>query len=344
MADLGYGHTAQERSGKRFSICNVTFYRASKLAERWTESRSRALLSEFEVVSGGGGAANGVALTAAAVSGAARVHVANVHLEGHPYKSRERVNQVRNVLSRLQLRLDNIGVDVDDAQLLIAGALVAQCASVLPCRPYVVLCLVRAQISTPAYRAGDFNCTAHEGSYRYLLRGRLEGGYSEACRPYDVVTDETIAQPFLLHDAYASCADFSLPFTYCRPGGGTTIDFIWASDRLCVSGVLRPLGTAAALKVRASGLPNKEWPSDHLPLGVVVDCRAPGGGGGQDTNSVAVGAPSTESPSDVEGSSSANDAAVASSAAGGDDSGATAQASAVEVPPHVESVLASTGS
>ena len=172
-----------------------------------------------------------------------------------------------------------------------------------------------------ARHAGDFNCTAREGSYRYLLRGRLEGGYSEACRPYDVVTDQTIAQPFLMHDVYASCADFALPFTYCRPGSGTTIDFIWASDRLRVSSVLQPLGSAAASKVRAVGLPNKEWPSDHLPLGVVVDCRAPGASNALGLSD-AVASAQLEVASVAEVCSSANSATAAEPAEGteeGDD-------------------------
>ena len=127
MAGLGYAFTAQDRGGKRFSICNVTFYRAAKLTERWTESRSRALLSEFDLTPAAPATNGAVLASAAAASDTTRVHVANVHLEGHPYKSRERVNQVKNVLSRLQLRLDSIGVEVDDAQLLIAGAKPSAC-------------------------------------------------------------------------------------------------------------------------------------------------------------------------------------------------------------------------
>lgn len=106
-----------------------------------------------------------------------------------------------------------------------------------------------------------------------LLRGRVEGGYRESSRPFDVVAEETIVQPFLLHDVHATQAAFIQPFTYCRPGGGATIDFIWASDKLRVAGVLQPVTEREAERLRRFGLPSQNWPSDHLPLGVVVECK-----------------------------------------------------------------------
>jgi mRNA deadenylase 3'-5' endonuclease subunit Ccr4 len=122
-------------------------------------------------------------------------------------------------------------------------------------------------------RAGDFNCAAGEGVYRYLQYGRLEGGYAEPVRPRDPVTAKTVCHPFLLVDVYAQRAAFAQPFTYGRPDGCSTIDFIWASESLVASGVLQALEPAAALKVAAGGVPNATWPSDHLPLGAVLQLR-----------------------------------------------------------------------
>jgi hypothetical protein len=135
MASLGYGCTVQDRGSSRFSICNITFYRESKLVSTWSESRSRALLCEFELKPEGpetsGTAADGASSVEVTLGGRQthgtvvdtqpRIHLANVHLEGHPYKSKERLNQMKSLLSRLQLRLEQGGISVDDAMLLIAG-------------------------------------------------------------------------------------------------------------------------------------------------------------------------------------------------------------------------------
>lgn len=118
--------------------------------------------------------------------------------------------------------------------------------------------------------AGDFNCTSAEGLYRFLYRGRLEGGHSEPCRPRDAVVTKTVAHPFLLCDVYRDAARFALPFTYGRPGGNSVIDFVWASAALPPVGVLQALPPARAVRAGISGLPNSKFPSDHLPLGVVL--------------------------------------------------------------------------
>lgn len=70
---------------------------------------------------------------------------------------------------------------------------------------------------------------------------------------------------------YADCAGFVQPFTFGRPGGGCVIDFLWASAALPVAGVLQFVGPRRAAEWRRGGIPNAEHPSDHLPLGAVVD-------------------------------------------------------------------------
>lgn len=119
--------------------------------------------------------------------------------------------------------------------------------------------------------AGDFNCTRAEGIYRFLYRGRLEGGYWEPFQRQQPVVAETAAHAFTLHDVYADCAAFAQPYTFGRPGGGVVIDFLWASAALPVRGVLQYVGPRRAAEWQRSGIPNADHPSDHLPLGAVVD-------------------------------------------------------------------------
>jgi mRNA deadenylase 3'-5' endonuclease subunit Ccr4 len=90
-----------------------------------------------------------------------------------------------------------------------------------------------------------------------MSKGRLEGGYAEPMRPRDPIADKTVRQPF----------------TYGRPGGCTVIDFVWASEAMQVSGVLQPVTNGQASKIWLQGIPNSSWPSDHLPLGVVLKCH-----------------------------------------------------------------------
>jgi mRNA deadenylase 3'-5' endonuclease subunit Ccr4 len=106
-----------------------------------------------------------------------------------------------------------------------------------------------------------------------MSKGRLEGGYAEPMRPRDPIADKTVTHPFLLSDVYGECAMFRQPFTYGRPGGCTVIDFVWASEAMQVSGVLQPVTNGQASKIWLQGIPNSSWPSDHLPLGVVLKCH-----------------------------------------------------------------------
>ena len=133
------------------------------------------------------------------------------------------------------------------------------------------VCPLVATTSCMWTHAGDFNCTRAEGIYRYLYRGRLEGGYWEPFQRKQPVVAETAAHAFTLHDVYKDCAAFAQPYTFGRPGGGVVIDFLWASAALPVRGVLQFVGPRRALDWQRRGIPNAEHPSDHLPLGAVVD-------------------------------------------------------------------------
>jgi hypothetical protein len=50
MRVLGYTAVLQDRAKSKFTICNVTFFRASKLCCTWTDSRSRALITGFKLI------------------------------------------------------------------------------------------------------------------------------------------------------------------------------------------------------------------------------------------------------------------------------------------------------
>jgi mRNA deadenylase 3'-5' endonuclease subunit Ccr4 len=121
------------------------------------------------------------------------------------------------------------------------------------------------------YAAGDFNSSRSEALYRYMRRGRLEGGYWEPFQRRHPVVETTEAHPFRLTDVYSELANFSMWYTYGRPSGACTIDYIWTSSALQVRGVLQYLTQRQAVEWQRRGIPHEQHPSDHLPLGVVVD-------------------------------------------------------------------------
>jgi CCR4-NOT transcription complex subunit 6 len=121
------------------------------------------------------------------------------------------------------------------------------------------------------YAAGDFNSARCEALHRYLLRGRLEGGYWEPFQRRQPIVETTEAHPFKLTDVYNELAKFPMGFTYGRPSCCCTIDYAWTSRALQVKGVLQCLSRRQEVEWQRHGIPNEQHPSDHLPLGVVVD-------------------------------------------------------------------------
>lgn len=83
--------------------------------------------------------------------------------------------------------------------------------------------------------------------------------------------ETTEAHPFSLRDVYNDLAKFPMAFTYGRPSGSCTIDYVWASNALQVKGVLQCVTRRQEVEWQRRGIPNEQHPSDHLPLGVVVD-------------------------------------------------------------------------
>lgn len=49
------------------------------------------------------------------------VHIVNVHLEAHPYRGSDRVNQLKHALHRLELRQQGRGLDPEAAAVVVAG-------------------------------------------------------------------------------------------------------------------------------------------------------------------------------------------------------------------------------
>jgi len=162
-----------------------------------------------------------------------KVYIVNVHLEGHPYKPAERVHQVHTIIKSLEK--ENAG-----------------CAE----EPDIVFC-------------GDFNSTRWNAPWHYLYCGKLEGGYTEPFYPDKEVVKETIVHSFVLRDVYKA-ADVIPEFTARAPRRRTEADFIFASRHLKVAGVLRALDSRLVPYVDRTLLPNRLYPSDHLPVGVVL--------------------------------------------------------------------------
>lgn len=126
------------------------------------------------------------------------------------------------------------------------------------------------EVLTLPCAAGDFNGSSKEGVYRLLYRGRLEGGYTESYSD-EAILPETYAHPYKLQDVYASCASFRMPFTRAVPGFACTIDFLWSTENMGVASVLQCASGGRAQKLMLTGLPSKDHPSDHLPLGLVLN-------------------------------------------------------------------------
>lgn len=172
MASLGYATVVQARAaahGSDFML--AIFYRPEKLQLVWHEERSRVLLAGLTVLAEG--PAQGQV-----------VWVANVHLEGSPYRPNDRISQLKHALQRLEHRMGSKEV--------------AELADV------VIL--------------GDFNSLQHDSPCWLLRRGRLERSHTDACCPQIPTTKETIAHPFVLHEAYES-TEHRQPFTHKVKGG-----------------------------------------------------------------------------------------------------------------------------
>ncbi|PNW83119.1 hypothetical protein CHLRE_06g307400v5 [Chlamydomonas reinhardtii] len=206
-------------------ITNALLWRPDKLGLVWSESRSRALLAAFVFWDG--------------VGQQQLLYVANLHLEGSPYRPNDRISQTRSALQRLEAHQLSHGLSPGDAAVVVCG---------------------------------DFNSGRHETVCSFLHRGRLEGGTTEPHLPQVEVTKTTIAHPYALHEAYSS-GGVELPFTRKVPSLASSLDFIWASCNLEVTALYVPVEARHQGLIAHQALPNQHYPSDHLPIGAVLKLK-----------------------------------------------------------------------
>eukprot|EP00756_Hemistasia_phaeocysticola_P049455 Hpha_TRINITY_DN23932_c0_g1::TRINITY_DN23932_c0_g1_i1::g.137726::m.137726 len=115
---------------------------------------------------------------------------------------------------------------------------------------------------------GDFNATAGSAVHALLAFGSLPAeGWPDAGQLILPHEDDSRGARVELMDSYAEQQEV---VSFCgRPGNGVRVDYLWASARLKVEGVLPTSeGLADTLSI-LEGLPNGEHPSDHLPIGAL---------------------------------------------------------------------------
>ena len=147
----------------------------------WEEERSRALLAALRCKADG--PARGQV-----------VWLANVHLEGSPYRPNDRISQLKHALQRLEGHIGGpLGARGRPAGVRGAcGALLELCAA--PMGQHAPLCSASPRHpATPALPAaaeaadvvilGDFNSVEHDSPCWLLRRGRLERNHTDACCP-----------------------------------------------------------------------------------------------------------------------------------------------------------------
>lgn len=169
--------------------------------------------------------------------------VVNVHLEGSPYRAADRVAQLRHALQRLAHHIEATGRDVGTAKLILVG---------------------------------DFNSLPGDSPCKFLRDGHLQAGYRDDYLPgEDSATDHDIDHPFILRDAY-EVAHAVPPFTRKVNRTGARLDFVWVSPGVEVQGVMRPLPMEYRDLVERVGMPNYALPSDHLPVGAILQLAGNG--------------------------------------------------------------------
>lgn len=164
------------------------------------------------------------------------LYVVNAHLEGSPYKPQERVNQIKSALQRVQQHQERHGLSPRDCNTLVCG---------------------------------DFNSDYWGAVCQFLYRGSLPGGYTESWLPTVTVTKTDISHPYDLMDAYL-LAGRQLPFTRKVPQLASSLDFIWVSSFISVEAVYWPYTPEDLALIKENSLPNERFPSDHVPIGVVL--------------------------------------------------------------------------
>eukprot|EP01083_Nonionella_stella_P200135 733244_1 len=222
-ASTGYGFSVQKKKGTRHTMGVATLYRKEKFRERFSESHSRVLVVGLE-------------LADAECQDIPLICVANCHLEGHPKKENERVNQIRPIFKSLRKH----GVsDAARARVLVAG---------------------------------DFNCTSDMRACALLEEGHVE---RHEALSGDIVKN-SVAQKAVTHDFRFSNAYSGLDFPTRVPeigcGWSRPIDHIfYTASTMNPISIRQPISEDELNRIRdsESGFPDETNPSDHVPVAAI---------------------------------------------------------------------------
>lgn len=220
------------RQGPDHEVLLAVFFKVDQFSVSWCEHRSRAMLVELELVG---------PRFEQHLKGQ-KLYLVNIHLEGKPDKPDVRVSQLRHALERLARHIESTGASTVEARLIING---------------------------------DFNSRVEDAPSVLLRQGKLEGGYREPWLPGVAVTNHTIEHPFNLVNSY-EVAGMKLGFTHKEKGDDqcSVLDHVWVSGKkegLEVKGVLNQMKGELLALAESQGLPNMEWPSDHVMVGCMVE-------------------------------------------------------------------------
>eukprot|EP01024_Parvocaulis_polyphysoides_P051585 TRINITY_DN50874_c0_g1_i1.p1 TRINITY_DN50874_c0_g1~~TRINITY_DN50874_c0_g1_i1.p1 ORF type:complete len:211 (-),score=19.09 TRINITY_DN50874_c0_g1_i1:207-791(-) len=165
------------------------------------------------------------------------VYIVNVHLEGHPTKGMDRINQMKSILAKMERKQTSEGLDAESCNVVICG---------------------------------DFNSGSKGPVVEYLYRGRLPQGYTDPEYPDVEVTKETVAHPYALKDVHDS-SRFKVLCTRKSTGTWVRIDFIWCSRHLNVAALRRIVEQEEWKILLKTDMPNRIHPSDHLPIAAILE-------------------------------------------------------------------------
>lgn len=134
--------------------------------------------------------------------------------------------------------------------------------------PHIIMC-------------GDFNASSHSLVYQLLNTGEVDLDAATEFRPFnygsvinnEILIDSKMRNPFHLSPAYGALLQESvysghkLNFTSYTRALTAVLDHIWFTrDNLAVYKVLGEVEARYTLNNTVRGFPNRDFPSDHIPL------------------------------------------------------------------------------
>lgn len=247
LREMGYDGIMQasKRRGSGHGYGVATFWKSSRFRIQDTSHRSRTMITTFRdrcTHTAPGDHPN---------SNASIIAIVNCHLEGAPNEYTKRVKQLQNTLTELSSKFSH-------HNLLLCGDMNCHLAS-SACATYMQLGCIpqQAEIIDMGHRV-SFSDTTAPLPHRYSLRSAY---------PIELATEEP-----------TECITYvSAPGNYA-----VALDQIWWHD----GGTSSPTGTNAIdvvglkrpfrsredrRRILATGLPSELHPSDHLPIGCILE-------------------------------------------------------------------------